>query len=269
MITAGAITMNYKLGLANLKKLAESQDWFSEFLLFEARLLENLHDERLYGSSEQYRNVRNHIVDQLNRLAYTHLKVTFNDLCRDIVSQTPDGSLTSLPEIGHGLQTVLRKGTTKATIPTQVARTDVFISYSPEDKRFLTELQRHLRSYVRSEIIKVWDETMILPGAKWKEEIIHALQRTKIAILLISADFLASDFIANEELPYLLSANKQEEIKILCVALSPCDFENTELAQFKPVNPLSMPLTSMPRGKREEVWLQVAKLVRDLMLLPL
>jgi TIR domain len=258
----GAMSMNYKQGLANLRKLAESQDWFSEFLLFEARLLENLQDERLYGSSEQYRNVRNQIVDQLNRLAYTHLKITFNDLCLGIVPPISDGSLTSSSKNAHSL-TALREGPIEATASAQIALTDVFICYSPEDKRFLAELQRHLRSYVRSEIVKVWDDSMIPPGAKWRDEITHALQRTKVAILLISADFLASDFIANEELPHLLSAGKQEGIKILCVILGPCDFENTELAQFKSVNAPSAPLSSMARGKREEVWFQLAKIVKD------
>lgn len=255
--------MNYKQGLAALRKLAEGHDWFIDLLLYEARLLENLEQERLYGSSEQYRVTRAQIVDQLNRLAYAHLNISFNDLCRGISPQVHSTSRSTGSKTRRSLQ-AMQEGTPKDAMPSRIPRTDVFISYSHQDKKYRAELERHLKLYMRSEIIKVWNDTLILPGAKWREEIVHALQRTKVAILLVSADFLASDFIVNEELPPLLNVAEQGDVKILCVILSSCDFENTDLTQFKFVNAPSRPLSGMARGKREEVWLQVAKLVKEI-----
>ena len=53
--------------------------------------------------------------------------------------------------------------------------------------------------------IERWDDTRIRPGSEWRSEIKQALERARAAVLLISADFLASDFIQDNELPPLLS----------------------------------------------------------------
>ncbi len=130
------------------------------------------------------------------------------------------------------------------------ARTSTFISYSHRDKKYLQELQIHLNNYTRLNHIEVWDDTRISAGLRWRDEIDHALQCTKVAVFLVSADFLASDFIVNHELSPLLKVAEQEDITILPVILKPCAFHNSELAQFQAVHPLSEPLALMePEAK--------------------
>src|SRR5436309_16118781 len=87
-------------------------------------------------------------------------------------------------------------------------RTSAFISYSPKDQRYLHELHSHLAHYIRKVNLNVWDDTKIPPGAKWREEIEKALQSTKVAILLVSADLLASESIEIKQLPVLLTSAK-------------------------------------------------------------
>src|SRR3954471_12739938 len=74
-------------------------------------------------------------------------------------------------------------------------RTKVFISYSHADKDWLERLKRHLKPLVREGNLDCWDDTHIRSGDDWKQEIQNALDTAQVAVLLISADFFASDFI--------------------------------------------------------------------------
>jgi hypothetical protein len=73
----------------------------------------------------------------------------------------------------------------------------------------------------------------------------EALEVTKVAVLLVSVDFLASKFIAEEELPPLLKAADKGEVKILPVILMPSGFENSPLAKFQAINSPKKPLTAL------------------------
>jgi hypothetical protein len=144
--------------------------------------------------------------------------------------------------------------------PRKQKRTKVFISYSRKDVDWLNRLRVHLKPLERAFKIDIWDDKKIDPGSKWKKEIEAALGTTKVAVLLISADFLASDFIATDELPKLLDAAEKEGAIILPVILSPSRFSKTEsLAQFQAVNDPSVPLIDMTKGQQEAVLVEVAE----------
>jgi hypothetical protein len=91
-------------------------------------------------------------------------------------------------------------------------------------------------------------------------EIEQALAAAKVAVLLVSADFLASEFITTNELPSFLAAAKAEGTLILPVIVSPCFFLHTkELQQFQAVNSPNRPLLRMKKAEQEEVFLRVAE----------
>jgi hypothetical protein len=143
------------------------------------------------------------------------------------------------------------------------ARKGVFISYSHADAEWLERLQKHLKPLQR-EGIEVWDDTRLEAGERWRDEIRDALADAKVAILLISADFLASDFIVTDELPPLLRAAADEGAIILPVILSPCRFARMEsLSRFQSVNDPEKPLAQLRHANREKVLDKVARAVED------
>jgi hypothetical protein len=136
---------------------------------------------------------------------------------------------------------------------------NIFISYSHKDRRWLDRLKVHLRPIERDGKIDVWDDTRIATGANWREEIRSSIAAAQVAVLLISADFLASEFIASNELPPLLHAAKRRSCAILPIILSHCLFsEIQDLREFQAVNSPGSPLRAMRVADAEKVLSQVA-----------
>jgi transcriptional regulator with XRE-family HTH domain len=122
----------------------------------------------------------------------------------------------------------------------------LFISYSHTDKEYLDRLLVHLRPLQKSGLIDPWNDTRIVAGDKWKEEIEKALEKAAVAVLLISADFLASNFIVDNELPPLLKKASDEGTVILPLILKPCGFiRDKSLSIFQAVNSPDAPLSGM------------------------
>jgi hypothetical protein len=144
-------------------------------------------------------------------------------------------------------------------------RNQVFISYSHKDKkRWLDRLHVHLKPLMQQGGVTLWDDSLIKPGEKWREAIKKGLASAKVAILLVSADFLASDFITAEELPALLAAAKSEGTLILPLIVSPCRFLKTEsLSQFQAVNLPSQPLSEMTKARQEATFVKLIESVED------
>jgi hypothetical protein len=133
-------------------------------------------------------------------------------------------------------------------------RTKVFVSYSHEDSDWLKRLKIHLKPLERDYAIDIWEDTKIQPGSKWLEEIEKAIQSAKIALLIISADYLASDFIVNNELPPLLDAANKDGAVIMPLIVSPSRFMSVKnLSQFQAINDPKKPLINMSKGAQEEI----------------
>lgn len=143
-------------------------------------------------------------------------------------------------------------------------RDQVFISYSHRDARWLERLQVYLAPLERRGRIRHWDDTLITPGQLWEREIAAALERTRVAILLVSADFLASDFIARVELPRLLGAAEDRGVLIIPVVLDHCNFDRcAELAQFQAINSPARPLDTLGEPEYKAILAKLAAAVDD------
>lgn len=143
-------------------------------------------------------------------------------------------------------------------------RNRVFISYNQADKVWLDLVMAHLRPQIRDEQLNVFAGEQIAWGADWLAEIEAALASARVAILLVSKHFLASDFIAERELPPLLAAAEREEVKILSLLISPSCWPKT-LSTYQAVNPPSRTLSEMTEPELDRVMVRLAKHIRTVM----
>ena len=148
-------------------------------------------------------------------------------------------------------------------------RKKVFISYSHNNQEYLERLRIHLKGNLHTAdeqntlilMDDVWDDTKIHIGADWEKEIREALAQTKVAVLLVSADFFGSDFIRDKELPVLLEAAEAGKLEICSIILSDSVFERTKLSTYQAANPVSKPLMGMSISEQEAVWAKLEKQV--------
>ena len=146
-------------------------------------------------------------------------------------------------------------------------RYQVFISYSHKDRKWLEALQVHLYPLEREGRIILWDDTRIPGGGRWRDAIKNALDEARIAVLLVSQHYLASDFIAANELQPLLQAADHEGAMILPVLLSPSRFNRTpDLKEYQAVNSPDRTFMEMTEAEQEREWLKLAYHIEDVLI---
>jgi adenylate cyclase len=168
-------------------------------------------------------------------------------------------SLEASPDAGQRTDAA---GHAAATPPPARPREGVFISYSHEDKVWLGKLQTHLRPYVRRGGISVWDDTQIEPGMDWKQELGRALGRARVAVLLVSPQFLASDFVAQEEWPALLAAAKAEGLEVIWFVLSACSYAETDIPTYQAALNPKQPLDGLTPAEQNQALVAVCQTIR-------
>jgi len=109
----------------------------------------------------------------------------------------------------------------------------VFISYSHKDKRWKDRLVTHLVLFQKQGLLDVWDDSRITAGDDWYQEIQQVLGTAQVAVLLVSAHFLASDFVLREEVPRLLERRHAEGLWVIPLVVTPCAWE--EIDWLKPM----------------------------------
>jgi hypothetical protein len=148
-------------------------------------------------------------------------------------------------------------------------QTKVFISYAHKDAHWLDRLRVHLAPLWEGGDVLLWDDTRLEPGTLWENEIQSHLRSARIAILLVSADFLASPFIRTKEIPPLLEAAEAGGTTIIPIIVGPCLFHETgAISRFQAANSPDEPLVALDAHAQEKLLLKVARRVQGLLLHP-
>ena len=119
----------------------------------------------------------------------------------------------------------------------------VFISYSHEDEELRKQLDAHLSPLRRRGVLSVWTDHEITPGEEWNGAIAEALESARIILLLVSADFFASDFCYEKELERALEKHTNGESCVVPVILRPCRWQREEFAKLQAIPKGAKPVT--------------------------
>jgi CheY-like chemotaxis protein len=143
----------------------------------------------------------------------------------------------------------------------------VFISYSHKDEHFKDELIIMLASLQRRGVIDAWQDRRIEPGFEWFRSIQEAMNECQIALLLVSSDFLASEFVTGNELPELFQLRKMAGMRAIPIIVRDCLWRSEPVLQDLQALPRDgRPIISFSRetGDRDHVWMEIAKAIENL-----
>ncbi len=148
---------------------------------------------------------------------------------------------------------------------TMKEKNKVFISYSHKDIGYFERIMVHLRPLVRDEDIDIWSDKRIKPGEKWSKEIEKALEEAKVAILLLSADFIASEYIIRKELPVLIKSNYEEGTVVIPIFLKPANLNKFEnITQYQGINTPNQTLIDLAENEQEKLFVKLSQAVEEI-----
>jgi formylglycine-generating enzyme required for sulfatase activity len=142
---------------------------------------------------------------------------------------------------------------------------NVFISYSHKDNQWLDRLRTFLRPLEREADLRLWSDMDIQPSSDWHAEIQTAITDANAAILLVSQDFLASDYVASDELPQILAAAAQRGLRVFPLIVSSCFLRNSPLLKFQAVNSPESPLDTLQESDQNRIFTRLAESIDDLL----
>ncbi len=131
----------------------------------------------------------------------------------------------------------------------------IFISYTHKDEAFKDELIIQLKVLQRDGHIATWHDRQIAPGQAWDAAIKSALDNAAIIVFLVSADFLASDYIHDVEIKKAFERYHAKQCKIVPIIIRPCHFQDTEIGGLQALPKNAKPISIW--SDRDEAWYDV------------
>ncbi|HET8774519.1 MAG TPA: COR domain-containing protein [Thermoanaerobaculia bacterium] len=148
----------------------------------------------------------------------------------------------------------------QSSLATLASAKSLFLSYSHKDERLRDELETHLKLLQRLDVISVWHDRKILAGTEWDGEIDARLERAKVILLLVSADFLASDYCWSREVKRGMERHEAGEATVIPIMLRSCDWKGAPFEKLQGLPPEMKAVTSFE--DRDVAWTAVASGIR-------
>jgi len=137
---------------------------------------------------------------------------------------------------------------------------EILICYAHEDERMRQGLEKQLLILQRQKVVKLWHDHQISPGSDWEQNIDHHLNSAHIILLLVSADFMASDYCYGVEMKRALERHESGEACVIPVILSFVNWQSTPLGKLQVLPREGKPVTGW--RKRDEAFFNIAEGIR-------
>lgn len=137
---------------------------------------------------------------------------------------------------------------------------EVFFSYSHQDEGLRNELEKHLSVLRRQGVIDIWTDHRIGPGEEIGGEIDRHLESADIILLLVSPDFLNSDYCYDIEMKRAMERHESGEARVIPIILRPCDWQSAPFGGLK-----ALPADGKPVSKHQsldDAFVEVARAIR-------
>jgi hypothetical protein len=121
---------------------------------------------------------------------------------------------------------------------------EVFCSYAQEDATWLSKLEAHLSLLKRQGFVSLWHHRLLVAGADWSHEIDTHLNTASIILLLISADFLNSDYCYGVEMQRALARHAVGEAQVIPILLRPVDHSSAPFAHLHALPSNGQPIST-------------------------
>jgi hypothetical protein len=126
----------------------------------------------------------------------------------------------------------------------EYGKINLFYSYAHEDEAFCEEIMRSLELLRSEGVVSEWYDRRISPGENWRNAINDNLARAKIVLLMISPDFLTSDYCMGVELQQALERHWQRQCRIVPIIIRDCRWTNTPFGSFQALPKDGKPLSN-------------------------
>jgi TIR domain len=139
---------------------------------------------------------------------------------------------------------------------------EIFYSYSHKDEKLRDQLEVHLKLLQRQGLIVSWHDRRIGPSNEWEGEISSHLDSAQLILLLISPDFINSDYIYDIELKRAMERHETREARVIPIILRPCDWRNAPFSKLQSLPRDAKPVVKW--GTRDEAFSQIASEIRNI-----
>src|SRR2546421_8977721 len=166
----------------------------------------------------------------------------------------------------HWQMTQYMRQISMAETPRQMIK--LFYCYTREDRHLRDELEKHLSWLKRRYQLTNWHDREILPGEEWEQAIDTHLNTAHLILLLISPDFMASDYCFGKEMQRALERHKAGTCRVIPILLRPTYWEDAPFSSLQLLPTNARPITSWPNPDEafQNVVTEISRTIKNLLI---